>query len=602
MSTQPDFASFDGSLTSSSNHSVYSFTSSEVSVLQHESAKHESSTPSSHENTAAVLPDLEALTPSALDAIPFRAQKNHYHATWARTFRSRPELYIRPQSIEEIQKIVVLARRHGRRLVVIGAGHSPSDLTCTSAWQIHLGDYKSVLNVKHEEQTSAEKLNGKSGGVALLQAGITLHGINESMSEYGLTMPNLGSIDIQSIAGAIATATHGSSLQHGLLSGSVRSLRIVLADGSAVWCSPNKRSDLFRAALVSLGCLGIVTEVEFSLVRSTNIEWSQEVITLDNTLARWEQDLWTQKEYVRCWWMPYGRKTIMWTGEKTTKPLRAPKQNFYGGAFGYHLYHTLLWAAHHVPAILPAVEWFVFGLNYRFSPGHVTDAVEIQREGLLMDCLFSQFVNEWALPLHHGPEALRRLDAWLYGDEATARIPFSSKGVYVHCPVEVRVTAGNDAAVRGFLDPTMKDGPTLYLNATLYRPYGLSPPCKTQYYKAFEYLMRELGGRPHWAKNFETVSQPQLQQMYGEDMDSFLNVRKDVDADGMFVSAWHRRNLLGDGPSLRLEEKEVARRPAMQIQTPMKGGMDWFGEQAHQTGFEAKRSISDESFDLVEAE
>lgn len=65
--------------------------------------------------------------------VPFRASQSHIHHTWARTFHARPELYIRPQSLEEIQKVVTLARRMRRRVVTVGCGHSPSDLTCTSA-------------------------------------------------------------------------------------------------------------------------------------------------------------------------------------------------------------------------------------------------------------------------------------------------------------------------------------------------------------------------------------------------------------------------------------------------------------------------------------
>ena len=88
-------------------------------------------------------------------------------------------------------------------------------------------------------------------------------------------MPNLGSIDIQSIAGAIATGTHGSSLHHGILSQWVQSLRLVLANGAVVRCSKTQNTDLFQAALVSLGTLGIVVEVEYQLVPATNIEWVQ---------------------------------------------------------------------------------------------------------------------------------------------------------------------------------------------------------------------------------------------------------------------------------------------------------------------------------------
>ena len=233
----------------------------------------------------------------------------------------------------------------------------------------------------------------------LVEAGIRVSKLNEEAYKYGLTIPNLGSIDAQSIAGAIATATHGSSLRHGLLSESVRSLRIVLSNGHAVRCSNEQNQDLFRAALISLGALGIITEVEFQMTETYNIEWEQKLVTLDDILTRWNTTLWTEREFTRVWWMPYMKRAIIWSADRTAKPLRPPEVTWYGGSVGFHTYHNLLWLSNYVPWILPAVEWFVFGMQYGFSPGSATTAVEELRSGLLMNCLYSQFVNEWALPL-----------------------------------------------------------------------------------------------------------------------------------------------------------------------------------------------------------
>ncbi|KAF2143361.1 uncharacterized protein K452DRAFT_286187 [Aplosporella prunicola CBS 121167] len=522
--------------------------------------------------------ELQKLDP----AIPFRASKTHQHHTWARTFHSYPELYIRPQSLEEIQKAVVLARRCRRRIVLVGCGHSPSDMTCTSAWMMNLDQYNSVLRVDQEK------------GTMLVQGGIRLYQLNGRAKEYGLTMPNLGSIDQQSIVGAMATATHGSSTKHGLLSSNVRSLRLVLSNGSTVLCSEEQNVDLFRAALVSLGALGIIVEVEYQMIPHTNIEWEQKLQPLDYVLEKWEKDLWTKKEFTRVWWLPYMKRVIVWQAEQTEKPLRAPKSNWYGGSVGFHTYHVLLWISNYIPPILPAIEWFVFGMQYGFTNGAGTTAIEEQRTGLLMNCLYSQFVNEWALPLHKGPEAITRMSAWLNGDEATARIPFSPRGLWVHAPIEVRVSDTSPSHPRPFLDPTDSAGPTLYLNATLYRPYHCDPPCRERYYEAFEWLMKEMGGRPHWAKNFATVTHDDLKTLYGADLDKWIEVRNEADPDGMFVGEWHRRLVLppaSEMPYMPLEEHEVERRGRRA------GGVEWFGEQAVRN--RPKSSSSEESFDIL---
>lgn len=502
---------------------------------------------------------IEAEVNNVDPGVAFRSTTSYTHHTWARTFNSRPELYIQPHSLEEIQKLVKLARRCRRRVVLVGCGHSPSDITCTSSWMVNLDNYQRVLKVDKERKRLT------------VEGGIRLRQLNEAAATHGLTMPNLGSINDQSIAGAIATATHGSSLKHGLMSESVKSIKIVLGDGSAVKCSAEENVELFRAALVSVGGLGILVEIEFELDDHTNIEWTQTLKPLDWVLSKWEQDLWTKKEFTRVWWLPYMKRAVVWSAEKTDKPERAAVSGWYGGSVGFHTYHILLWISNKIPSVLPAIEWFVFGMQYGFSDDVVTSAIEKQRHGLLMNCLYSQFVNEWALPLEKGPQTITRLSKWLNREEGH-NIPFDNKGLYVHAPIEVRVTDSSSMDVRPYLDNTNRNGPTLYLNATLYRPFLQDPPCHERYYEAFEWLMKDVGAKPHWAKNFATVTQKDIQTMFGDDLTSYLRVRNQTDPDGVFVGAWHRRYILpADQPALPCEEQELTRTRAVN------GGKNWFG-------------------------
>ena len=160
------------------------------------------------------------------DDIPFRAVRNHTQSTWARTFHSSPELYIQPQSIAEVEKVINLARRCRRRITTVGCGHSPSDITCTSSWLVNLDNFNKILSVDKEKC------------VVVMQSGIRLFTVGEELDKVGLAMPNLGSINHQSIAGAISTGTHGSTLQHGIMSASVLELKITLANGKTETCSP----------------------------------------------------------------------------------------------------------------------------------------------------------------------------------------------------------------------------------------------------------------------------------------------------------------------------------------------------------------------------
>ncbi|KAK3367077.1 D-arabinono-1,4-lactone oxidase-domain-containing protein [Lasiosphaeria ovina] len=489
------------------------------------------------------------------DGVPFRARNAHMHRTWARTYTSLPELYIQPESQAEIEKLVNLARRHRRRVTTTGSGHSPSDMTCTSSWLVNLDNFGKVLSIDKET------------GICSMQAGIRLHRLSAELAAVGLSLPSLGSINEQSIAGAISTGTHGSSIHHGLVSESILALKITLADGHTYSCSPVDNPDLFRAALLSVGALGIITEVTFKAVPAFSLAWDQAIDADARLFEQWDTTLWSQGDFVRIWWFPYMRRAAVWKADVVPQSdidsgkvaYRDPPKSFCETRLGYFVYHNLLALARWVPCITPFVEWFVFGLQYGFRNGDRTrvSAVQPSQQAFLLDCLYSQFVNEWAIPLHRGPEALKRLGAWLQGLKpgdvgyVDHGIPFSSKGLYVHSPIEVRASNSNvhtSAAAnnRPFLDPTPKDGPALYLNATMYRPYHRDPTYEAtkRYYEGFEWLMRDLGGRPHWAKTF-SVAPDEFAAWYGDDFASFRRVRDAVDPNGLFVGPWHRRYLLG---------------------------------------------------------
>ncbi|KAK3363366.1 putative D-arabinono-1,4-lactone oxidase [Lasiosphaeria hispida] len=502
------------------------------------------------------------------DGIPFRAATSYTHRTWARTYSSVPELLIQPQSQAEIEKVINLARKCRRRVTTTGSGHSPSDLTCTSAWLINLDNFNKILSIDPDT------------GVCVLQAGIRLFDLSEALDRVGLAMPSLGSINEQSIAGAISTGTHGSSLFHGLVSEGITALKVTLADGRTYACSPSSNPDLFRTALLSLGALGIVVEVTFKAVPAFSLAWDQTIDTDTRVFDQWEAGnaLWKQADFVRVWWFPYMRRAVVWKADVVTQAQlvsgavkhRDPPMSYYDNWLGYVVYHNLLALARWVPRITPWIEWFVFGMQYGFGNGDKTkiDAVQPSRKAFLMNCLYSQFVNEWAIPLHKGPEALRRLGAWLQnlqpGDPAYVdhKIPYSAESLWVHSPVEVRVSdttvrTSADAGTRPWLDPTSADGPSLYLNALMYRPYHKDPPhgATERYNQGFEWLMRDLGGKPHWAKTF-SVTQPEFAAWYGDDFAQWRKVRDAADPEGMFVGPWHRRYLLGDDSHERLALEE----------------------------------------------
>src|SRR3989442_1349350 len=98
-----------------------------------------------------------------------------------------------------------------------------------------------------------------ASGLVTVRSGTTLRALNAELGDLGLAMANLGDIDVQTLAGALSTGTHGTGARLGGLATQVEALELVLADGSVVTCSASSRPGLFAAARVGLGAFGVIS-------------------------------------------------------------------------------------------------------------------------------------------------------------------------------------------------------------------------------------------------------------------------------------------------------------------------------------------------------
>ena len=109
--------------------------------------------------------------------------------------------------------MINLARQHGKTIRVVGAAHSPSDIHCSSEWMMSVDLLDKVLSHDLDRRTIT------------VQAGMRLYKYINEVEKRGWSMDNLGSISDQTLAGAIATCTHGSSMEYGAISTQVRALK-----------------------------------------------------------------------------------------------------------------------------------------------------------------------------------------------------------------------------------------------------------------------------------------------------------------------------------------------------------------------------------------
>src|SRR3954447_10121271 len=171
---------------------------------------------------------------------------------WTRDQRCAPAAIEEPGSEAEVADALSRAAASGRSVRAVGSGHSFSDIACTDGVMVRLGRMNRVLQA--------------DGGLATVEAGISLHELGPALAERGLAMENLGDVDKQSLGGALATGTHGTGARFGNLSSQVARLRLVTAAGETLECSADVDPDLFRAARVGLGAVGIVTAVTLRCV------------------------------------------------------------------------------------------------------------------------------------------------------------------------------------------------------------------------------------------------------------------------------------------------------------------------------------------------
>lgn len=423
---------------------------------------------------------------------------------WARNEACIPVAVHRPSSTAAVAGIVRSAHRDGRRVRVIGGGHSFTPAAMTSGDLISLDAMTEILAVDRDAAT------------VTVQAGIRLHDLNERLAELGLAMPNLGDIDVQSLAGAISTATHGTGLAFGNLATTVIGLELVTGTGEIVRVDADHEPDLLRHARVSLGAFGVITEATLQLVPAFRLHAVETVELLDDVLA--DVDAFARSaDHAELFWMPGARRCQVKRNRRTDEPaqpqptLAYVRDKWIGENLGFGL---VCRAGRRFPALAPRVAKLV--------AGSATERELIDRS----DKVFAsprhvKFLEmEYGIPLEHLPEAVARIRG------LTGELSFPPL-----FPIEVRVSAADDIPLSTGYGRT--NG---WVAVHQYRgaPYEA-------YFQGVEAIMRSLSGRPHWGKmHYRTAAD--LRPEYPE-WDTFAKWRTELDPDGTFRNPYVDRVL-----------------------------------------------------------
>lgn len=212
-------------------------------------------------------------------------------ANWAGNVTAPTAELARPHDEEELRAVLAAAAASGRRVRTAGRGHSFSYLVHTEDLIIDLGALCGVHEVDAASRT------------AWVGAGSPIYTLGAALWAHGLSLPNQGDIDTQSIGGAVATGTHGTGVTLGCLSRGVDAVRLVLADGTSLQCDADHEPELFGAARVSLGALGVITALRLRLDEAYHLHERTWMADTDACLADLDA-LIAATRHFEFFWMP----------------------------------------------------------------------------------------------------------------------------------------------------------------------------------------------------------------------------------------------------------------------------------------------------------
>lgn len=392
----------------------------------------------------------------------------------------------------------------GERVKVAGTGHSFTDIACTDGRLIKLDRYAEVLDIDPRRAT------------VTVQSGITIARLSEELARHGLAMENMGDVAYQTIGGAISTATHGTGERLRNIPSQICALSLVLADGNVVRCSPTAEADIFKAAQVGLGALGILSTVTLQCVPAFNLHSVREPLRLDDALQRFDE-LTAGNDHFEFFWFPHTDRVQAITNNRTSGPAR-PRSRL--GAYindivlENHAFGVIQRAGRVRSSWIPGLARMT---ARTMSKSEVTDRSDrvFANERLVR---FAEM--EYAIPRAHLLDAVREVRGMI-----------ERSGLHISFPVEVRTVAADDIP----LSPAY-GRETGYIAVHVYWRAGYE-----RFFREVEAIMDAFDGRPHWGKlHYQTAET--LQQRYPL-WDAFSAVRDRLDPERRFGNAYLDRVL-----------------------------------------------------------
>ncbi|MFN0245345.1 MAG: D-arabinono-1,4-lactone oxidase [Kofleriaceae bacterium] len=413
---------------------------------------------------------------------------------WGRNVRFTPRRRVEPRTVDELSKII-LESRHVRP---VGAAHSWSPAIVTDDTLVSLDRMRAVIAVD------------RAASQITVQAGIRLRELNRYLDREGLALANLGSIDSQSVAGVIATGTHGTGRDFRCLSSQVARLEMIDGTGRAITFERGQPDH--AGAVVGLGALGIVHSVTFDVVEAFQLHDVTNLARFDDVIEQIDENV-ASADHFKVWWLCPNDDAIVFRFDRTDLPANdsALRRWFKERVFAVAVYRTLL-----VAGKLSRRRW-IPRIN-RFlgrQAGRPLDRITPSHVGFLTPIPPTHSEAEWAFDLADAKPLLR---------EYRRLLP--DGGHTYNFIQELRFSKADDL----WLSPAYQRD-SIWLS--LYNIDRHHWPAQIAKFEAFA---RAHGGRPHWGKE-ATFDREYLRGQYSR-LDDFASLAARHDPERKFRNPW----------------------------------------------------------------
>jgi L-gulono-1,4-lactone dehydrogenase len=374
--------------------------------------------------------------------------------------------------------------------------------------------------------TSIRSVDATAGTVTV-EAGCPLHSLNAQLLARGLSLANMGDIQVQTVAGAVQTGTHGTGRDVGGMAAQVAALELVLADGQLVTCSAEAQSGgltcpdgeaprLLDAARVGIGAFGVLTAVTFNVVPAFLLEAREEPMSWSQVLSRLDEFT-GDNEHFEFYWFPHSEGCLTKRNNRIDGPASPlPRWRYVldDEFVTNSLFGLACRVGSRVPAVIPAVN---------------SVAARALGARTYSDAAYRVFTSPRRVRFKEQEYAIPR--AALSDVLAEVRALFRRNDWRIGFPIEVRVTPADDVWLS-----TAYGRDSAYIAVHVFHT---SP--HEDYFRQVEAVMTSVGGRPHWGK-MHTRDADYLSGVYPR-LGDFVRLREHLDPEHRFGNEYLARVL-----------------------------------------------------------